>query len=103
MTVDSDVRGDLAFAQGMNKAFHIEPLISTHGDPPFARPMTVNKIESCLTFGRAGRLRNIARYSKPVAILHQHVAVVAQPALLAVSIELGIGVGRAGMGFVRTL
>jgi hypothetical protein len=67
--------------------------------------MTVNKIESCLTFGRAGRLRNIARYSKPVAVLHQHVADVAQPALLAVAlaIELGIGVGRAGMGFVRTL
>src|SRR3954447_26156498 len=105
MTVDGDVGRDLAFTQVLHKAFDIEPLVAADRDPPSARPMTVDEVESRLTFSGASRRRDIARHREPVAVLHQYVTHVAKPALLAVTlaIELGIGIGRGGMGFIRTL
>jgi len=51
------------------------------------------------------RLRDIAGDGEPVAVLHQYVAHVAEPTLLAVAlaVKLGIDIGRARMGLIRAL
>src|SRR3974390_1367276 len=67
--------------------------------------MSIDEIESALALGGSGCRRDVADDRQPVAILHQHVAHEAQPALLAIALaeELGIRVGRTRMRLVRAL
>src|SRR5438445_12670674 len=97
------MRRHLAFTQRLDELDHVLGLVGTERDPLPGKPMIVDEGEGCLALGCAGRLRYVAGNCQAVAVLHQDMAHIAQPALLAVAlaVELGIRVCRAFVGLIR--
>ena len=101
VAVDGDMRGDRPVAQRVHEAGHVISLVGAERDPP---PLAAARQhgQRRLPLGGAGSPGQRGVDDQRVAVLHQQMAHVAQPARLALGLAMkpGIGVGDRGMGRV---
>ena len=96
------MRLDPARLQALDEQLGVVALVGAEGR---AKGQSLAESRRRLAFGCSGRQRRLGRRHEPVAVLHQDVAKIGEPALLTrpFLIEARILVRRRGVGRVRPL